>query len=112
PTPTELARHLGYQLDGNGHRQVNGSELGIPESEDEQLRSIITGIPISDLRAAGLLNELLHLANARTTPGPDRTDRDRKELERLIDSSTPEQLLAMALEASTADVTGTDNLPG
>ncbi|SON63900.1 Phenolphthiocerol synthesis polyketide synthase type I Pks15/1 [Mycobacterium simulans] len=100
PTPTELARHCSHQLNADHHPNSNNNESGVAASEDERLWSIVKAIPISDLRAAGLLDQLLHLANVGINPIADQKDRDRNELERIIDSSTPEELLAIALGVS------------
>jgi len=106
PTPTELARHFGRQLNLDHHPKSDESESGGSASNDEELWSVVKTIPISDLRAAGLLDQLLDLANARTKPKPHSKDHERKELERIIDSSTPEELLAIALGVSAGDQTG------
>ncbi|SOJ55233.1 Phenolphthiocerol synthesis polyketide synthase type I Pks15/1 [Mycobacterium simulans] len=107
PTPTELAQHFGLQLNADHHPKSCGGESGISGSDDEELWSIIKTIPISELRVTGILDQLLRLANATTTPTSDRKDLDHKELERVIDSSTPEELLTIVLGGAVHDETRT-----
>jgi acyl transferase domain-containing protein len=82
PTAAELARYLGRQLFRSQHK----------ESDDERIWSVLRNIPVQELRRTGLLDKLLLLAGqtetslSRTTFGDD-----------VIDSLSPEALIAMAL---------------
>jgi acyl carrier protein len=82
PTAAELARYLGQRL-FRSRRE---------ESDDERIWSLLRNIPVQELRRTGLLDKLMLLAGqtetslSRTTFGDD-----------LIDSLSPDALIAMAL---------------
>ncbi|WP_103671006.1 type I polyketide synthase, partial [Mycobacterium marinum] len=98
--PSALAQHLGQQLCAT-HQHESHNAMAPADSEDEKLRSILSAISVADLRDAGLLDKLLRLRK-----DPDRNLRvDRvdnvgtkqQELEGMINSLSPEELVAMAL---------------
>jgi acyl carrier protein len=82
PTAAELARYLGQQLFRSQRK----------ESDDERIWSVLRNIPVQELRRTGLLNKLLLLAGQTETP-PSRTT----FADDVIDSLSPEALIAMAL---------------
>jgi acyl transferase domain-containing protein len=89
PTPAALADYLGEQvLSGQHHKQ----------SDDERIRSLLLRIPIQELRRTGLLEKLLLLAGDAEKPTltPD-VSAD------VIDSLSPEALIAMALNLADDD---------
>ncbi|WP_103759350.1 type I polyketide synthase, partial [Mycobacterium marinum] len=101
--PSALAQHLGQQLCVT-HQHESHNAMAPADSEDEKLRSILSAISVADLRDAGLLDKLLRLRkdpdrNLRV----DRVDRvdnvgtKQQELEGMINSLSPEELVAMAL---------------
>ncbi|WP_231640328.1 acyl carrier protein, partial [Mycobacterium sp. UM_3] len=82
PSPAQLAEHLRQQL----FRGDRG------ESDEEKLWSALRTIPIAELRRTGLLDKLLLLAGRPEDVGAEPvTD--------MIDSLSPEALIAMALNA-------------
>ncbi|WP_423202394.1 type I polyketide synthase [Mycobacterium decipiens] len=104
PTPATLAHYLGHRLGVADHPKSDDQQPGLARSDDERVRSTLKTIAVSDLRDAGLLEELLLLARSGTKQKRDRTDGDAEErprqtdqidLERIIDSSSPEELMAM-----------------
>jgi len=118
PTPAALADYLGQHLTGRHHAE---SDDGRPESDDGKLRlaepddekvwSILRTIPIGDLRDAGLLDKLFLLASEsakRQTDLNDREDRkrqtDQKELDDVIESLSPEDLIAIVLTGESDGV--------
>ena len=82
PTPAALADHLLQQLlyDRNA------------ESDDEKIWSSLKKIPLQELRRAGLLDQLLLLAGE-----PEQPLRDPTVSDDVIDTLSPEALIAMAL---------------
>ncbi|CAM4434145.1 Beta-ketoacyl-acyl-carrier-protein synthase I [Mycobacterium basiliense] len=101
PTPAEMARELGGLLDAKHRPQSESNHTEAFGSDDERLLSIVNSIPISDLRAAGLLDPLLRLAEHREKPAPERKENGSEQIEQIIDGSTPEELLAIALGVPT-----------
>ncbi|KAA1249988.1 type I polyketide synthase, partial [Mycobacterium simiae] len=102
-TPAALGAHLNQKLGLSDGPKADDSGATDLDPDDESVRSILGIIPISDLRDADLLDKLLLLAE-NTKAKSDRRDReeenhhpDQKELERIIDSSSPEELIAIAL---------------
>ncbi|WP_245847234.1 acyl carrier protein, partial [Mycobacterium szulgai] len=102
-TPAALGAHLNQELGLNVGANADDNGTGTPEPDDESVRAILNTIPIGDLRDADLLDKLLLLAE-KAKAKSDRKDReeknhesDQKELERIIDSSSPEELIAIAL---------------
>jgi acyl transferase domain-containing protein len=81
PTPTALADHLRQQL-------LHGDDV----SEDEKVWSSLRKISLHELRRTGLLDKLLLLAGEPEMSLPDSTVSDD-----VIDSLSPEALIAMAL---------------
>jgi hypothetical protein len=88
PTPTALAEHLGQQLLHGDHE----------ESDDEKIWSSLRKIPLHELRRTGLLDKLLLLAGESEMFLPDPTVSDD-----IIDSLSPDALIAMALHPDEAD---------
>ncbi|BCI88648.1 hypothetical protein NIIDMKKI_38540 [Mycobacterium kansasii] len=85
PTPTAVARHLGQRL----------SSSDLDESGDEQVWPLLRSIPVRELRRTGLLGKLLVLAGRAEDAAPEST-----VTEDVIDSLSPDALVAMALEPS------------
>ena len=83
PTPTALAEHLAQQLSGRSG----------DESDDDRIWSLLHTIPLSELRRTGLLEKLLLLAGQPKTPTSSAIVSDE-----LIDSLSPDALIAMTLE--------------
>ncbi|WP_205877973.1 type I polyketide synthase [Mycobacterium camsae] len=83
PTPIALAGHLAEQLSGTSRA----------ESQEDGIRSLLNRIPISELRRTGLLDKLLLLAGQSENTMSSGIDRDE-----IIDSLTPDALIAMTLE--------------
>lgn len=83
PTPTDLANHLGRQLPGRYGK----------ESDDDKIWSLLHTIPISELRRSGLLEKLLVLAGQPENPTSEASVSDD-----VIDSLSPDALIAMALD--------------
>ena len=89
PNPGALADHLGEQL-LHGRRKE--------ETDDEKIRSLLTKIPIHELRRTGLLDQLLLLAGDSEGSLTDPTVSDD-----MIDSLSPDALIAMALKRGEPD---------
>jgi acyl transferase domain-containing protein len=85
PTPAALAEHLRRQL-----LHVDGDE-----SDDDKVWSQLRKIPLHELRRTGLLDKLLFLAN-----GPSASTADHAGSADIIDSLSPEALIAMALNSA------------
>jgi acyl transferase domain-containing protein len=83
PTPVALADHLKRQL-------LHDDD---DESEEEKIWSALKRIPLSELRRTGLLDKLLFLAGRSEEPDP-MVSND------VIDSLSPDALIAMALDSS------------
>ncbi|AYE95770.1 polyketide synthase [Mycobacterium paragordonae] len=83
PTPIVLAEHLAQLLSGDP-----GSESG-----DVGIWSLLHTIPISELRRTGLLDKLLLLAGR-----PEKAMSDAVNREDVIDSLSPDALIAMTLD--------------
>jgi acyl carrier protein len=88
PTPTALADRLRRQL-------LHG---GDEESEDDKIWSLLRKIPLHELRRTGLLDTLLLLAGESEKPLTDLTINDE-----IIDSLSPDALVAMALNPDPND---------
>ena len=88
PTPTALADHLLQQLLYGGNA----------EPDDEKIWSSLRKIPLQELRRTGLLDQLLLLAGDSEKPLPDSIISDD-----VIDSLSPEALIAMALNPVNPD---------
>jgi acyl transferase domain-containing protein len=82
PTPTALADHLQQLLHGDHE-----------ESEDEKILSTLRKIPLHELRRTGLLDKLLLLAGE-----PEKVVSDPAVSADIIDSLSPDALIAMALD--------------
>ncbi|MGB9306257.1 MAG: acyltransferase domain-containing protein, partial [Mycobacterium sp.] len=89
PTPATLADYLGEQLSSGQHHK---------QSDDERIRSLLLRIPIQELRRAGLLEKLLLLAGDAEKPTLTTDISDN-----VIDSLSPEALIAMALNSTDDD---------
>lgn len=83
PTATALADHLAQQL-LHGHDE---------DTEEEKIWSSLRKIPLHELRRTGLLDKLLLLAGEPENSRPDPTISDD-----MIDSLSPDALIAMALD--------------
>jgi acyl transferase domain-containing protein len=88
PTPTALADHLRQQLLHGDHE----------ESGDEQIWTSLRKIPLRELRRTGLLDKLLLLAGESEKSLPDPIVSDD-----IIDSLSPDALIAMALNPDEDD---------
>jgi acyl carrier protein len=88
PTPTALADHLCQQLLHGDHE----------ESGDEQIWTSLRKIPLRELRRTGLLDKLLLLAGESEKSLPDPIVSDD-----IIDSLSPDALIAMALNPDEDD---------
>ncbi len=88
PTPTALADHLRQQL----FRDDDG------ESDDDKIWSSLRKIPLRELRRTGLLDKLLLLAGESEKSVPDSTVSGD-----IIDSLSPDALIAMALNSGDED---------
>ncbi len=86
PTPTVLADHLAAKLLRGYHDESEGN------TNDAKVRSALTKIPVQELRRTGLLDKLLLLAGVPEKSLPDPTVSDD-----VIDSLSPDALIAMAL---------------
>jgi acyl transferase domain-containing protein len=91
PTPAALADHLRRQL---LHDEPD-------ESDDEKVWSVLRKIPVRELRRTGLLDKLLFLANAPENPVVDSNISGD-----VIDSLSPDALIAMALNSSDDEDAG------
>jgi acyl transferase domain-containing protein len=89
PTPAALADYLNEQLSSDRHHK---------QSDDERIRSLLLRIPIQELRRTGLLERLLLLAG--DTEKPTLTPVVSADI---IDSLSPEALIAMALNSADDD---------
>jgi acyl transferase domain-containing protein len=87
PTPAALAAYLQQLLHGDHE-----------ESADEKIWSALRKIPLQELRRTGLLDKLLLLAGEPEKGIPDSTVSDD-----IIDSLSPDALIAMALNSDEAD---------
>ena len=88
PTPSALADHLRQQLLRDDREA----------SDDEKIWASLGKIPLRELRRTGLLDKLLLLAGASEIPLADpHVSSD------IIDSLSPDALIAMALESDEAD---------
>jgi len=90
PTPTALADHLAQLL-------LHGRE----ESDEEKIWLSLRNIPLAELRATGLLDKLLLLAGRTEMSLPDPTVSDD-----VIDSLTPDALIARALDSGDDEIAG------
>ena len=88
PTPTALADYLGQRLSGTYDQ----------ESDDEKIWSLLRKIPIQELRRTGLLDKLLLLAG---TAGKSQLEPPVSD--DVIDSLSPDDLIAMALNPADDD---------
>jgi acyl transferase domain-containing protein len=88
PTPTALADHLAQQL-------LRGDE---EESDEDKIWSSLRKVPLQELRRTGLLDKLLLLAGEPEKSLPDPTISDD-----VIDSLSPDALIAMALNPGDED---------
>jgi acyl transferase domain-containing protein len=87
PTPTALATYLQQLLHGDRE-----------ESDDDKIWSTLRKIPLQELRSTGLLDKLLLLAGETEKVAPDSTVSDD-----IIDSLSPDALIAMALNPDEDD---------
>jgi acyl transferase domain-containing protein len=87
PTPTALADYLRQLLHGD-HEEL----------DDEEIWSSLRKIPLHELRRTGLLDKLLLLVGEAEKSVPDPTVSDD-----VIDSLSPDALIAMALDADDGD---------
>jgi acyl transferase domain-containing protein len=94
PTPTALADHLLQRL-------LRGDRA---DSDDEQIWSLLRRIPLKELRRTGLLDKLLLLAGKS-----DESFLDPVVGDEIIDSLSPEALIAMALNPGNGNGNGNDS---
>ncbi|WP_443073214.1 type I polyketide synthase [Streptomyces sp. S465] len=98
PTPVVLAEHLLTELvpDGPGHAPA---DLDI-DPQDAELRRILTTLPMSRIREAGLLDTLLRLAEPQAaTAETSRVEDDTES----IDTMDVQHLIDMALDLDGLD---------
>ncbi len=88
PNPQALAEYLGDRL---LHRRGD-------DADDQTIRSVLAKISPRQLRRAGLLDQLLVLAGESDGPAPDAGVSDD-----VIDSLSPDALIAMALHTGEPD---------
>jgi hypothetical protein len=88
PTPTALADHLRRQLLRGDHA----------DSDDDKIWSSLRKIPLQELRRTGLLDKLLLLAG-----GSNESILDRMVGDDVIDSLSPDALIALALKPENDD---------
>jgi acyl carrier protein len=88
PTPAELADHLREQLVYDNRT----------ETDDEKIWSTLKKIPLQELQRTGLLDQLLLLAGDPEKSLPDSIISDD-----VIDSLSPEALVAMALNSVNSE---------
>jgi hypothetical protein len=88
PNPQALAEYLGDRL---LHRRGD-------DADDQTIRSLLAKISPRQLRRAGLLDQLLVLAGESDGPTPDAGVSDD-----VIDSLSPDALIAMALHTGEPD---------
>jgi acyl transferase domain-containing protein len=87
PTPAALAAYLQHLLRGVHE-----------ESDDEKIWSALRKIPLQELRRTGMLDKLLLLAGE-----PEKVVTDATVSDDLIDSLSPDALIAMALNPDEGD---------
>jgi acyl carrier protein len=76
PTPTALARHLQSEL------VPSAGDSGTENAEEAELRKVLSSVPLSLLRSAGLLEPLLELADvADGAPEPDEESVSIEEMD-------------------------------
>ena len=88
PNPHALAEHLGDRL---LHRRGD-------DADDAAIRSVLTKVSVHQLRRTGLLDQLLVLAG-----DSDGTSREETVSDNVIDSLSPDALIAMALHPDEND---------
>ncbi|MFJ9822594.1 SDR family NAD(P)-dependent oxidoreductase, partial [Streptomyces sp. NPDC101151] len=99
PTPADLAEHLRAGLFPDGDEEGDADAASRPY--ETRVREVLTAIPLSRLRDAGLLDMLLQLADFQELPEESGTgDEGRQEPvdEESIDEMDTETLLRMAFE--------------
>jgi acyl transferase domain-containing protein/acyl carrier protein len=96
PTPDALAGHV--------------RDLLFPEAEeaeesgpsDEDIRRLLSSVPVQSLRDAGLLEELLRLADGADSSGGRDASEQAGQTENSIDDMQLDDLIQMALEADAS----------
>ncbi|WP_449289913.1 SDR family NAD(P)-dependent oxidoreductase [Nocardia aobensis] len=96
PTPQALAGHLVEMLTENDPDEPET----LPENE---IRQALRTIPLSRLRAAGLLDALLELARDGDTPRAETDDTDRGVVDESIDELDIDDLIDLAYNGSSED---------
>ncbi|WP_067682416.1 type I polyketide synthase [Nocardia miyunensis] len=96
PTPQALATHLVEMLTEND----SGEPEALPEDE---IRQALRTIPLSRLRAAGLLDALMELARDERTPRGETDGTDRSVADESIDELDIDDLIDMAYNGSSED---------
>ncbi|MGI5336449.1 SDR family NAD(P)-dependent oxidoreductase [Streptomyces sp. CA-181903] len=94
PTPADLATHLRTLLLPDGG-DAPGGAAGPDDGTD--VRTLLAGIPVARLRAAGLLDPLLRLAAETHELAPDGTGPEENGTES-IDTMDADSLVDMALD--------------
>ncbi|WP_326668745.1 type I polyketide synthase [Streptomyces sp. NBC_01257] len=95
PNSRVLAKYLAEELRPD-------STTDAQDVEEERVRRILKGIPLSRLRDAGLMEVLFDLAGAHEEPANPAEDTDENSTAS-IDSMDAESLISMALEGSGLD---------
>ncbi|GAA0223784.1 type I polyketide synthase [Cryptosporangium japonicum] len=98
PTPAALARYVVDELLGDG--DGGDGENAAAEAPDDEVRRALTGIPVDELRRAGLLDPLLRLAGrpAGGTDGRDDHPTASEHLRADLDAMDLDQLIEVALD--------------
>jgi acyl carrier protein len=92
PNPAALADHLGTEL---APRQRTAAD-----AEEDAVRRALTAIPVTKLRDAGLLDNLLELAGLRPA---GETAANGAESRESIDAMDADSLISMALDDLVGD---------
>ncbi|MFD5269976.1 type I polyketide synthase, partial [Streptomyces sp. NPDC058335] len=103
PRPSALADHLAAELLPVSDGAPDGNTRGLDEAQEDRVRRLLSSVPLSRLREAGLLDSLLNLADGPDTPGTGTGDgpgtgaRDRADETDLIAGMSVDDLVARAL---------------
>jgi len=94
PIPSALALHLRTELFGEGRESAETS------LNDHEIRSAIASIPLAELKEAGLLDSLLHLARR---DGNGSSDLQEKPAASAIDAMDVDELIKLAMNDANPD---------
>ncbi|WRZ87654.1 type I polyketide synthase [Streptomyces sp. NBC_01007] len=96
PTPDALAGHVRNLL----FPEAEAAEESGPSDED--IRQLLSSVPVQSLRDAGLLEELLRLADDADRSGGRDASGQTEQAENSIDDMQLDDLIQMALEADAS----------